>query len=217
MKEDYDIISATEEYRDRIVEFLRECFFKHEPLNVCSGAPPNRPAHDMDSLPKLSEGMSLLAVSRNGQRILGVCINGAVKPDAEKQKEKTYTHPAYTKISNFIWKFIERADTLKTTGADCVMFVYLLGVDEAARGRGIGRALMEKSRENARCAGYPMIAVVCSSYFSARIARNIGMQSVYSLSYSEYLDEDGHPVFKPLPPHTEISLLVQKLSSETEL
>jgi GNAT superfamily N-acetyltransferase len=217
MEEDYDIITATEEYEGRIVEFLREHFHKHEPLNVCSGAPPGRPANEINALQVLPEGISLLAVSRNGQRILGVCLNRREKANADNKLERMYTHPAYTAIADFIKKVVDSVDIWKITGADRAVFIHLLGVDAAARGRGIGRALMEKSRENARSAGYPLIGVICTSYFSARIARDIGMQSVYSLSYSEYRDENGHPVFNPPLPHTEVNVLVQKLSSETEL
>jgi GNAT superfamily N-acetyltransferase len=214
MEGDYDIIIATEEYEDSIVEFLRQHFYRHEPLNKCIGAPPDRPPNEIHSLHKLSEGKSLLAVSRNGQRILGVCLNEEVKPNTDQ--DMAFTHPAYIKIGNLVQKVTESVDIWKNTGADSAVFIRVLGVDQAARGRGIGRALMETTRENARSAGYRLIGIICTSYFSARIAQDIGMESVYSLPYSEYKDDDGHPVFTPPLPHTEINVLLQTLSSETK-
>jgi ribosomal protein S18 acetylase RimI-like enzyme len=217
MEEDYDIITATEEHRDRIAVFLRQNFYTHEPLNSCSGALPERPANEIKVLQKLPEGLSLLAISRSTQRILGVCLNEEAKPNADKQPEMTYTHPAYAKIAKFLKKFADSVDVWKITGADRAVFIILLAVDAAARGRGIGRALMEKTREKARSAGYPLIAVTCTSFFSTRIARDMGMHSVYCLPYSEYQDENGDPVFKPPLPHTEVNLMVQKLNLETGL
>ena len=95
-----------------------------------------------------------------------------------------------------------------------VQYVCHLGVDPAVQGRGIGRRLMEASRHLARSEGYPLLYIVCTSYYSAKIARAIGMQCVYSLPYAEFKDKDGNPVFTPPQPHTDVAVFVQKLSPE---
>lgn len=216
MEEEYDIVSATAEHQENIVEFLRQKFYKHEPLNVSIGAPPDRPIDAIPPLQFLSEGKCLLAVSRSERRILGFCANTEIKANADDKitKQIIFTEPTYNTIADFFNKIEGSVDIWKETGADRAVCIRVLGVDPAVYGRGIGRVLMEASCHRARSKGYPLIYVMCTSYYSARIARAMGMQCVYSLPYSEYKDEDGNPVFTPPQPHTEVAVFVQKLSSE---
>lgn len=216
MEEDYDIVCATEGSQDNIVEFLRRAFYKHEPINVALGAPPDRPINALIPLQYLSEGKSLIAVSRNGRRILGFCGNSVMTPDRIEKitHEMIYTEPLYNIIVQFYRKIEVSADIWKETGVDRAMCICHLGVDPAVTGRGIGRRLMEASRHLARSEGYPLLYIVCSSYYSAKIARAIGMQCVYSLPYAEYKDKHGNPVFTPSQPHTDVTVFVQKLSPE---
>jgi len=216
MEEDYDIVNATEESQDNIVEFLRRAFYKHEPINVAVGAPPDRPINCIVPLQYLSEGKSLIAVSRNGRRILGFSGNRVMTPSRNENiaQRKIYTEPSYNIILEFHFKVEDSADIWKETGADRAMCICHLGVDPAAKGRGIGRRLMEASRHLARSQGYPLLYIVCTSHYSAKIARAIGMQCVYSLPYAEYKDKDGSPVFTPPQPHTGVAVFVQKLSPE---
>ena len=215
MEEDYDIVSATEESQDNIAEFLRRAFYKHEPINVAIGAPPNRPINSIP-LKYLSEGKSLIAVSRNGRRILGFCGNTVKTPKRNENitQQTLYMEPPYNIIVEFCNKIEDSADIWKETGADRAMHICHLAVDPAVKGRGIGRRLMEASRHLARSEGYPLLYVLCTSYYSAKTARAMGMQCVYSLPYAEYKDKDGNPVFTLPQPHTDVAVFVQKLSPE---
>ncbi|GFG32439.1 hypothetical protein Cfor_02537 [Coptotermes formosanus] len=216
MEEDYDIVTASGEDQDSIAEFLRQAFYRHEPINVSVGAPPDRPINAIFALQLLSEGKSLLAVSRNGRRILGFCANTEIRPNANDNstKQTTFTEPTYNKIFAFFDKIEGSADIWKKTDAHRAMCIRVLGVDPAVCGRGIGRRLMEATRHKARSEGYPLLCIMCTSYYSAKIARAIGMQCVYSLPYSEYKGEDGNAVFKPPQPHTDVTVFLQKLSPE---
>jgi arylalkylamine N-acetyltransferase len=215
--EGYDIVTAKEEDRESIAEFLRQSFYRYEPLNAYTGSDPNRPITAILPLRFLSEGRSLLAVSRNGRHILGVCLNGELNTNenAYSTKQNRLTDPNYNKIASFLDEVEVRADIWKKLDAPRAILIYVLGVDPASSGRGIGRALMETTRDKAQCEGYQAICILCSSHFSAKIARSMGMECVYSLPYSEYKDEDGNPVFKPSHPHTEMAVFVQELSSQT--
>jgi GNAT superfamily N-acetyltransferase len=214
--EGYDIVIAKEEDRERIAEFLRQNFYKYEPINVCSGCPPNRPTSAILPLKFLPQGKSVLAISRNGGHILGACLNGELKRNEHLFPiENRITNPAYSKIITFIEEVEAKADIWKKSSADRAILMYILGVDQGSLGRGIGRALMEATRENAKSEGCQMLSIFCTSYFSAKIARTMGMNCVYSLPYSEYKDKDGNPVFEPPHPHTEAAVFVQELNSET--
>lgn len=215
--EGYDIVTAKEEDRDSIAEFLRHSFYRYEPLNVCTGSDPNRPISAILPLRVLSERKSLLAVSPNGRNILGVCLNGELKrnENAYSTEKNRLTDPNYSKIASFLEEVEARADIWKKSDGLRAILIYVLAVDPASVGRGIGRVLMETTRNKARCEGYESICILCSSHFSAKIARAMDMECVYSWPYSEYKDEDGNSVFKPSHPHTEITVFMQKLSSQT--
>ncbi|KAJ9600500.1 hypothetical protein L9F63_009270, partial [Diploptera punctata] len=80
-----------------------------------------------------------------------------------------------------------------------------------SHGTGIGKVLMEHSRKMAMSAGYSLLYVLCTSYYSYRIAGNMGMQCVYILLYSEYKNEQGNPVFVPPAPQSEVTVFIEKL------
>lgn len=216
MEEDYDIVSATEEIQDNIAEFLHRAYYKHEPINVAVGAPPDLPINSIIPLQYLSERKSLTAVSRNGRRILGFCGNVVITPKGNKYLAQLtiYNEPPYNTILEFYNKIAGGVDIWKETGADRALCIWHLAVDPAVNGRGIGRSLMEASRHLARSEGYPLLYIECTSYYSAKIARAIGMQCVYSLPYADYKDKDGNPVFTPPQPHTDVAVFVQKLSQK---
>jgi ribosomal protein S18 acetylase RimI-like enzyme len=217
MTDGYDIVTAQEEDIERIAEFLRHHFYASSPLNLAIGASADRKISEMFPLQFLSEGTSLLAISRNGQRILGACINGENKPVDQNYTEhlQSVSNEAYAKINKFVKKMEDDVDIWKLTGADRALYIHILAVDSAARGQRIATALMEKTRDVARSSGYPLLRILCTSKYSIKIARNMGMRSVYTLPLSEYKDESGHPVFTPPQPHTHAIMFVLKLDADT--
>jgi GNAT superfamily N-acetyltransferase len=213
MADGYDIVTAKEEDVERIAEFLRQHFYKHTPVNLAAGVTADRQREDMYPLQFLSQGTSLLAVSRNGRRILGAVINGENRPIDETQNDllQSTSNENYAKIYRFVDKMEKSVDIWQLTGVDRALYTHILGVHPSARGQGIGKALMAKTRDKARSLGYPLLRILCTNVHSIKIARNMGMRSVYTLPFSEYKDEQGHPVFTTPHPHTEAIMFVQKL------
>ncbi|XP_069705107.1 arylalkylamine N-acetyltransferase 1-like [Periplaneta americana] len=214
MAPDYDIVTATEDDRERIASFMRQHFFAREPLNQGVGASPDRPASAMYSLQFLSDGVSLLAVSRADGSILGACLNGK-ETAGEHRKTTMPANEAYAKIYKFMRHVEASVDVWQLSGTDHGVYVQMLAVSDEAKGRGIGRALMETVRDRARAAGMQLLYLVCTSFFSAKIASAMGMQRVYSVAYEDYKDEKGVPVFTPPPPHTETVVFLQKLTPDS--
>jgi ribosomal protein S18 acetylase RimI-like enzyme len=216
MADGYDIVTAKEEDIGRIAEFLRHHFYTGSPLNTGIGASADRKISEIFALQFLSQGTSLLAVSRKDGHILGACINGENSPEDRNNAEylQTQSNEIYSKIQKFVHKMEEDVDIWKLTGANRALYIHTLGVDSAARGQGIAKALMEATRDLARSVGYPLLRILCSSSYSTKIAQSMGMRSVYTLPFSEYKDEDGHPVFTPPHPHTHATMFVLKLDSD---
>ncbi|KAJ9595628.1 hypothetical protein L9F63_013180 [Diploptera punctata] len=213
MVKEFEIVIAIENDRKRIVEFLRASFYKHEPLNVVNGTTNGPDSDAIYSLSFLSEGKSLLALSKSGQ-IIGVCLNGEDTPGMIKNRKdymSRQTCNSYSRILDFLNKVEHSVDVWKLTGADRALHIHLLAVDLAFGGRGIGRALMERTRDIAQSAKYPLLYVLCSSFFSAKAAEKMGMKCIYSLPYSAYTDDTGKPYITPPFPHTQVKILIQQL------
>ncbi|PSN52943.1 Dopamine N-acetyltransferase [Blattella germanica] len=205
MDNSFDIIIAKEEDHTRLCRFMNEYFIKGEPLNM---AVSHKVSPEDNSLyyplETLLEGTSLIAVTKKEGDILGVCLNKT----KSKSDENEYDDG---KFGRFLNKVEGSVDIWSLTGTDRALNVYMIAVSDRAQGRGIGKALVEHSRELARSKGFPLLYMLCSSFYSAKIARKVGMQCVYSLQYSEYKDEQGIPVFLPPEPHKEIASFIQKL------
>ncbi|XP_069669192.1 arylalkylamine N-acetyltransferase-like 2 [Periplaneta americana] len=217
MSDEYDIVIAKEDDKERIVEFLRKGFYSNSPLIVASGGSPNPPTDKIPSLEYLSQGLSLLAVSKEDGRILGVAINHCTTPEDNAPEEsftKSLSNDPYAKVRRFVRLLKDNANIWKLTGADRGFYINILSVDPSARVRGIGKALSEQAREMARSMGYPLIWRIGINPYSIRISRNMGMDAIYTMPFSEYKDEEGKPIFNVPQPHTECVVFVQKLKSQ---
>ncbi|KAJ9582976.1 hypothetical protein L9F63_022680 [Diploptera punctata] len=217
MDEEYDIVPATEGDTERIAEFLRQTFFKYEPMNIGFKAPPNRPTEAMLFLKYLKEGTSLIAITKSGLMI-GLVINEARTKTSEARIPRArgleVFHESYTKIANFVDRVENSADLWKITGVETALFLTILAVDPIASGRGIGKKLVKKSIEVAKSKGFPSLWIMCSSHYSAKICRSLGMQCVYRLPYKDNKNEAGEPEFLPPAPHTEANIFVMKIAKD---
>ncbi|PSN52966.1 Dopamine N-acetyltransferase [Blattella germanica] len=211
MDEDYDIVPATVDDKERIAEYLRYNFYPNEPLNLAVGTPLNRPIEAIRGLLRLSDGTSFIAITKSGE-IIGVVLNEEfTEEEVHEYSKPAFHNEAYYKVFTFVTMVEHNANILGQTGLDRGLFLHILSVHPKAGGRGIGKALMTRSRDTAKAKGHPLLAIMCSSYYSARIAESIGMECIYRLPYSEYKNEKGEQVFIPPPPHKEVKMYVLKL------
>ena len=214
MDEEYDIVPATKDDTERIAKFLRQTFCKYEPLNVAFQAPPDRPSEAIKSLRFLKEGTSLIAITKSGL-IIGVAINGSHRKDELPDPRSTGLesfHESYTRITNFVNKTKKNMDLWKTTGADIGICLHILSVDPIVSGRGLGKKLAKLSIDMARSKGFPFIWLMCTSHYSAKICRSLGMENVYKVPYKDLKNEAGVPECLPPAPHTEINVYIQRFN-----
>lgn len=66
-------------------------------------------------------------------------------------------------------------------------------------------------REYALEMGCQMIYVECTSHFSAKAVERLGFQCIYSLAYTDYVNEQGEMVFKTQSPHRGAKVYVLPL------
>ncbi|XP_069705099.1 arylalkylamine N-acetyltransferase-like 2 isoform X3 [Periplaneta americana] len=217
MSDGYDIVTAKEGDKERIADFLRKHYYPDAPMHIASGASPNRKTDEIIGLKYLSQGTSFLAVSKDGGHILGTAINYDTYPKTKDVPEdsfaKSLTNEAYIKVENLVHHLEDKADIWNLTGADRGLYIQILAVDRAARGKGIAKALTERTFNLARSMDYPMIWIMCHNMYSIRLARSMGMHAAYTLPFSEYKDNNGKLIMNIPYPNTECVVFVHKLNS----
>ncbi|XP_067002626.1 arylalkylamine N-acetyltransferase 1 [Anabrus simplex] len=206
----FKIVRAALEDREKIVDFLRQAFFKYEPLNMvlgCTDGPAS--SRNLRCLTSLDEGTSLIAADENGA-IVGVCLNGE---DRREEHNGTFhcTCSKYSQILKVVTTVGERADVWKYTKSSRGLGLHVLAVDCKTRGQGLGRILLEKSRELAREEGYEFITVTCTGAYSAHLPPLMGMNCIYSVPYTQLVAEGLLPTCPP-EPHKEIKVFFQSLT-----
>lgn len=211
---EYDILPATPEDKEEIINFLREFFFRDEPLNKCSRliSEESPVCADLEnfSLAELDNGLNLKAVY-NG-KIIGVSLNSLIERGyLEKEDKHNVTDRKFSKIYRLLSQVAKESDVFaKFTDCDKGMTVKILSVNGAFRGQGIAKELMNKTRDMARNLGCGFMSVDCSSHFTALALKKLGFELHYTLKYSDF-KEDGQVVFKPEPPHEACTVYVQEI------
>lgn len=67
------------------------------------------------------------------------------------------------------------------------------------------------SRELAMELECQIIYVECSSHFTAKIAEKLGFKRIYSLSYLDYVNEQGEIIFNTESPHRNFEVYASQL------
>jgi GNAT superfamily N-acetyltransferase len=201
---------------------MSEAYIKHEPLCVSLGNSASLSDDEDEDMNILSEGMSLIAESqgRNGFEdgaILGLCLNVEMSiEDATmlEHKSNNSKDEKFAKILKFLSVMDRQANMWERLCITRAMGVIVMAVDDAATGQGIGKALMERSRDVAKERGFPALRVDCTSQYSAKIAQRLGMSCVFSLPYEQYKGQEGQAIFIPPSPHTHFKMFVQKFGKD---
>lgn len=86
----------------------------------------------------------------------------------------------------------------------------ILSVNSNYRGYGIAGKLTERTVQYMRANNIPVIHVMCSSHFSARVCEKLNFQTVYELPFVDYVVDGENPIV-PAAPHTAIRILVKEI------
>ncbi|XP_076661953.1 arylalkylamine N-acetyltransferase 1 isoform X2 [Halictus rubicundus] len=214
---DYHIQIVTKDDKLRILKFLRRFFFRDEPLNDSIQLIPDSEdstcleLEDYCSTSTMENNLSLMAVSTSGA-IVGVTLNGKMEPPAEDEPEYIVTckNPKFKKILRLL-NYVDRNVNHEYFRGLNTIEIRIISVDTNWRGKGIAKALLEKTMEIGREKGFHIVRADCSSFFSGKLCAGLGFEQIYTLPYAEYVDEDGKPIFSPALPHTAVVSYVKKL------
>ncbi|XP_051155380.1 arylalkylamine N-acetyltransferase 1-like isoform X2 [Leptopilina boulardi] len=214
---DYHIQAVRKEDRERVLNFLRKFFFRDEPLNYTIKLIPegeNSTCYELEdySLSAMNEDLSLMAVSSNGS-IIGVILNGSMGPPSNEEPDyiTNCKNPKFKKILKFLHYVDVKSNIHGKFPNQKVFEIRIVSVDSNWRGKGIAKALLEKSMEISKIRDYDLLRVDCSSAITGKLCQRLGFEPVYELKYADYVDEVGNPIFTPLHPHVSEVTYVKKI------
>lgn len=215
---DYRIEIITKDDKLRVLKFLRRFFFRDEPLNQSIELIPKGEdstcleLEEYCSVSSIENNLSLMAVSSSGA-IIGILLNGKMDPPSEE--EPAYIsgcgNPKFKKILRLLHHVDKNVNRDGQFRGLNILEIRIISVDSSWRGKGVAKALIEKTTEIGREKGFHVVRADCTSLFSGKVCARMGFEPIYELNYTDYVDEDGNPVFSPAFPHTSIVTYVKKL------
>lgn len=217
----YTIEIIREEHIRHVAQFLRTFFFQDEPLNVSirlmqDDEPQlDKTLEELENFctSSINQGTSLMAISKEG-KMVGVCLNETIR----KVTQDIHSHfedgqsQKFNKIKKLLDTFNQQADIFgKYPDMEQLLDLKILSVDDECRGQGIGKALIERTKEIAKEKGFSLIKVDCTSHFTGLAASRLGFHCVHSLDYETYTDQHGQRIFNTLPPHKALTMYVMQI------
>ncbi|XP_056642052.1 arylalkylamine N-acetyltransferase 1-like isoform X1 [Diorhabda sublineata] len=207
-----EVRNVTKDDIPKITYFLRDIFFKDEPLNafleLVTDDNPTCETLEEFTVGHIPDGVNLMAIKDN--EIVGLCLCVSVNK-VEQQKIFDCQNEKYNKLVRLLDYADKQCDPFQIY-PECSrgISVQVISVAKSCRGMGIATTLIEKASVLAKEKGYQFITIACTSLYSSKLAEKLNFRVKFSLDYTDY-KENGQIVFKPDPPHTALTIYLKKL------
>ncbi|XP_058463386.1 uncharacterized protein LOC131437813 [Malaya genurostris] len=198
-----------------IMHFLREHLYDEEPLlrslNITKTmAIPCLEAYLNDHL---KDGFTMIAVEPDN-RIVGISLNQRNcdwEGDKLRERAERVQCDPLRKLF-YIWSIVAKEPKLhQKYRTSCIFEIAILATAREAQRRGIGYQLTVQSLRLARDLGFDWARMDCTSEYSSRIAKKVGMDCTWSVPYKHLVDSAKKPVVIPDEPHSHIRVHVIQL------
>ena len=206
---------ATESEIDKIDDFLIHQFNPDNPFQqayIHQEEPENIDKCRTFLSEAICNDHMLLAIETTTESLVGVLVACLVdsklelKPPPFETRNKTYKD-----ITNFLEYIKEKANVCKRFNVNQSFHIEIVGVHRNYRNQKIARKLFESGIDLAKSENYELVSVDCTNIYSSRIAENLGMERVSTVTYDEYNKYLGECLFVPVPLHIKIETFVKKL------
>ncbi|GAB0096544.1 Dopamine N-acetyltransferase [Sergentomyia squamirostris] len=204
---------------DEILTLLKKFFFKDEPLNTYLDLGECKELEQY-STKCIKEKCSFKAVNSRNE-IVGVLLNGLIPRPKEGEEPMKLAdgceHKKFRKIMGLM-DFIDSKFNLFDfyPDIDVVLDAKILSVDSNYRGMGISQELTNCTIDYMKENNIPLIQVLCSSHFSARVMEKMDFEEIFRMPYADYLDTNGQQILCPVPPHVACRILVKRIISPSK-
>jgi len=214
----YKVELIKDEDAQEVLAMLKRFFFKDEPLNTFLNLGECKELEEY-SLKCIKDACSFKAVHNVNGEIIGVFLNGLMKRPAKdavpEKSAETCEHPKFKKILSLM-DFIEANYNIFDAypNTDVILDGKVLSVNTNYRGLGIAGQLTEATLGYMRANNIPVMHVLCTSQYSARVMEKLGFNEVYSLKFEEF-KVNGKVVLTPALPHVAARILIKELDEKT--
>ncbi|XP_073839199.1 arylalkylamine N-acetyltransferase-like 2 [Musca autumnalis] len=172
-----EIRLAQKEDRERVWNLLYKFFCREEPL-AAGSEPKDEFYFDKDFLMyNFDHGISLIAVIKDTDELVGVTITGPKGPDEAEHLAKAAAAEGNTKwgrILKFLEKVEREADVFKRYNVTKVLHLHATCVDDKMRGKNICARLNNAVVVLARQMGFELLTTDCTSFYSASVKDRLG-------------------------------------------
>lgn len=204
---------ANRKNHSEILEFLREEFYKFEPLTLAHPTPGHTEDDENFSISHLEYGATILALEKGTDQLVGVLIAGPVKPgDIENEIESART-TKWFEIARLLAYVEQKAKVHKKFNVFESLHIHVMAVKSSCRGNQIGGKLLEECLKHAKKQRHTLVSIDCTSVQSSRIAERAGMQLISEVTYEEYNKLIMGNFFRIIPPNFGIKTFAMRTST----
>ncbi|XP_055608244.1 arylalkylamine N-acetyltransferase 1-like [Uranotaenia lowii] len=206
---------ARPEEVELVRQVLRTIYYPEEAITVSYkyGKDPT-PDDEKFSLSFVEPGYTVLAEDTVAKKFVGVSVGGPIypgDPDLMLKEAATTETRKWSDILKLLAQLERTADVCGKYQLDRAYHVHILAVDSSYRGRGLGKKILDFQINLAKEHGFGAISGDFTSVFSARIAEQLGMESISQLSLADYRDDKGEHLFDPIEVNRLIKTCVKLL------
>ncbi|CAD5233538.1 unnamed protein product [Bursaphelenchus xylophilus] len=207
---DYDILQATVEDEDKLLDFLMSDFLCTESLNLALNMAEEREITERFFREivqgSLTSDYSYYARSKADGRVIAARLSSVItRPESSSEKENvdenfTFNTHKYSakiqKIQDFLGAFEEKMWDLVPKDVNKLLIWLVLSVDKDFTRRGIASKLLGiDSVEKLKTDGIQGFITEATAFKSQQLFERQGYDRLYVIKHAEWLDKDGNMVF----------------------
>ena len=182
---------------EAMANLLADTFSKGEPMAVAVGVPCDQLARLVAVLtPKaISEQLSIIARDTATGHLLGALLAddfGTAPPEG-----LDHAAPGFAPVAALLDGLDDRYRAATSVRPGTHAHIFMVGVSEAAAGRGVARKLIEVCLDNATRLEYGTALTEATGSASQHIFRKLGFTELLTASYQDFLF-NGAPVFSSI-------------------
>ncbi|XP_053599553.1 uncharacterized protein LOC128669097 [Plodia interpunctella] len=152
-------------------------------------------------------------IARTGERkMIGVLVANKLFPwHADELEEWAHFTPSKPERHRmyFTAHCIKSPNLFKKYNVDFIYDVEVLTTASEVTAQGVGTLLLQNALLQAYELRYPLVQVVASSQYTARICEKCGMKREWEMDYTDFVDVYGQRVFFPRRPHHTVAIYVK--------
>ncbi|XP_026745145.1 uncharacterized protein LOC113506506 [Trichoplusia ni] len=207
---------ATTCHSRMIRSFLYTQYWPREPSVVGLWMPINSPYLEVLTDKYSNSGERILAfekIQRTGERrLIGVTVANRVYPwmvdELEEWAHYTASKPEKHRMY-FCAHCLRSPNLFKKYNVDYIYDIEVLGTAAEVTGQGVGTLLLKNALASAEEMRHPLVQLVSCSQYTSKICEKCGMKRVWTMDYSDFVDDAGQRVFFPRRPHHTVGLYVK--------